>query len=114
GARASRKRTRSLEGLWPTGGRGRRSGAAGGAAVDLEDVDPALLEALHEWRRTVAVEADKPAWTIVVDAALETVARDRPTTIAELARVRGIGPAKLDRYGSSLLALVAEHPRPRP
>ncbi|WP_250447803.1 ATP-dependent helicase, partial [Actinotalea sp. C106] len=32
GARASRKRTRFLDGLWPTGGRGRRSGAAGGAA----------------------------------------------------------------------------------
>ncbi|MBO1752730.1 ATP-dependent DNA helicase UvrD2 [Actinotalea sp. BY-33] len=112
GSRASRKRTRFLDGLWPTGGRGRRSGVAGGSAVDLEDVDPVLLEALHEWRRTVAVEADKPAWTIVVDAALETVARDRPTTIAELARVRGIGPAKLDRYGSSLLALVAEHPQP--
>jgi superfamily II DNA helicase RecQ len=38
---------------------------------------------------------------------VELVART-PQTIAELAAVPGIGPAKLERFGAELLAQLAE------
>jgi len=46
---------------------------------------------------------------VLVDATLAGIAQTKPRTVAELARVRGIGPAKIDQYGASLLAIVAEH-----
>lgn len=110
GGRAGRKRSRFLDGLWPDdGGRGRRAGTVSAPASE-SDADPALLEALRSWRAQVATEIDKPAYTVLVDATLTAIAAHRPASVAELARLRGIGPAKIDRYAPSLLAIVAEHP----
>jgi ATP-dependent DNA helicase RecQ len=44
---------------------------------------------------------------VLHDATLEELAAARPSSIAELASVRGLGPAKLERYGEDLLALLA-------
>jgi len=41
------------------------------------------------------------------DRTLEELAAARPSTSKELVGVRGFGPAKVDRYGDALLALVA-------
>jgi DNA helicase-2/ATP-dependent DNA helicase PcrA len=71
----------------------------------LQGDDAALFTGLKELRRHLA--AGKPAYTVLPDAALEAIARLRPTTREELARVKGVGPAKLDKYGDALLAAVA-------
>ncbi len=52
---------------------------------------------------------DRPAYTVLADAVLAGIAEVKPRTVPELARVRGIGPAKIDQYGASILAIVAEH-----
>ena len=113
GGRASRKRTRFLDGIWhDDDGRGRRrtgTTSRTGAGSPTGDHDPALYEALRDWRLQVATETDKPAYTVLVDATLAHIAELKPTSVAELARVRGIGPAKIDKYGPSLLAIVAGH-----
>ncbi|MGC5167177.1 ATP-dependent helicase [Luteimicrobium sp. DT211] len=117
GGRATRKRTRFLDGLWPDdpSDRARRSRGAGskgagraarGAVQLTGEYDQALFESLREWRSGVAREIDKPAFTVLVDSTLAEIAEARPTSVAELARVNGIGPAKIDRYGASLLELV--------
>ncbi len=112
GGRAGRRRTRFLEGIWPedaTPAR-RRAGAARRPAVELSgDHDPVLLESLRQWRSDVAKELDRPAYTVLVDATLAGIAELRPRSVADLARVRGIGPAKIDQFGPALLTLVAEH-----
>jgi ATP-dependent DNA helicase RecQ len=41
------------------------------------------------------------------NSTLAEIASRRPSTIAELASVPGVGPAKLDRYGSELLEALA-------
>jgi DNA helicase-2/ATP-dependent DNA helicase PcrA len=114
GGRASRKRTRFLDGLWPDEPRGRVAGTGarrprGQARQQLTgEGDAALFDALREWRLSVARETDKPAYTILGDATLAEIAEVRPSSIAQLARINGIGPAKIDRYGATLLALVAD------
>jgi DNA helicase-2/ATP-dependent DNA helicase PcrA len=114
GGRASRTRTRFLARIFPEAdgpGRRRASGVRSERPPDRTDADPVLLEALQEWRREVAVESHKPAWTVLTDACLADVAALRPASTTELARVRGIGPAKIDRFGPSLLSIVARHRR---
>ena len=114
GGRATRRRTRFLDGIWPEETPTRRSPSDAGLrrhprpAQDEADVDPELFEALRSWRAGVAAEADKPAFTVLLDGPMADVARHRPATVADLARIRGIGPAKIDRYGAALLAVVAE------
>ncbi len=60
------------------------------------------------WRTTEAAEQAKPAYVIFTDATLQSIAESKPTDEAALAQVPGIGPAKLERYAESVLALVQE------
>lgn len=110
GGRATRRRTRFLDGLWPddpNAARGRRS-RPGQARVQLSgEYDRELFDRLREWRLQVAQETDKPAFTVLVDATLAAIAETRPRTVPELARINGLGPAKIERYGATLLEIVA-------
>ncbi|MBE1874694.1 ATP-dependent helicase [Myceligenerans pegani] len=114
GGRATRKRTRFLDGIWPDGeprGPRRPRGGQGKARALLTgEHDVALFDALREWRLEVAQEADKPAYTILTDASLAEIAESRPGSVAELARVNGIGPGKIDRYGPTILSIVSSAP----
>ncbi|GAB4084186.1 ATP-dependent DNA helicase UvrD2 [Myceligenerans cantabricum] len=114
GGRATRKRTRFLDGIWPDGeprGPRRTRGGRGKARTLLTgEHDVALFDALREWRQEVALESDKPAYTILTDASLAEIAEARPRSAAELARVNGVGPGKIDRFGSTILSIVGSAP----
>ena len=81
--------------------RSRRDRVAGPA-------DP-LFEALRARRRDLAAEAGVPPYVIFHDSTLRGIAESRPANLSELARVQGVGEAKLNRYGAAMLAVVAEH-----
>ena len=68
--------------------------------------DP-LFDALREARRALAAEAGVPAYVIFHDSTLREIAAARPTSLAELARVNGVGRTRLERYGDAMLAAVA-------
>jgi ATP-dependent DNA helicase RecQ len=68
--------------------------------------DP-LFEALRETRRAIAAEAGVPPYVIFHDSTLREIAAMRPATLAELARINGVGRTKLERYGDAMLAAVA-------
>jgi DNA helicase-2/ATP-dependent DNA helicase PcrA len=69
------------------------------------EATPAVL-ALKEWRLARAREEEVPAYVVFNDRTLAELIRMAPRTIAELSEVPGIGPAKLERYGSELLAAL--------
>jgi hypothetical protein len=73
---------------------------------DLPPPNPELLEALRKWRRDEADELGIPAYQILHTNTLEHIARIQPTTLEALERIKGIGPAKLDQYGATILKLV--------
>ena len=73
---------------------------------DLGPADP-LFDALREARRALAADAGVPAYVIFHDSTLREIAAARPRSLAELARVNGVGEAKLARYGDAMLAAVA-------
>jgi ATP-dependent DNA helicase RecQ len=70
--------------------------------------DP-LFEALRARRRELAAEAGMPPYVIFHDSTLRGIAEARPASLLELARVQGVGEAKLNRYGEAMLAVVAGH-----
>lgn len=69
--------------------------------------DEGLVEALKAWRRETAAERSVPAYVVLHDATLETIAAIRPHDEASLAAVPGIGPAKLEAYGDAIIDLCS-------
>jgi ATP-dependent DNA helicase RecQ len=88
-------------------GRASRAGAASRAAVDLSGQDADLFERLRAWRAGVAREQGVPAYVVFHDATLRAVAERRPSSLAELGTISGVGATKLERYGPGLLRAVA-------
>ncbi len=74
------------------------------------DGDQRLLDDLRRWRADVARVARVSPSVVLEDRTLAAVAACRPTDRAQLGRVPGLGPIRTERYGSTLLALVAGHP----
>jgi ATP-dependent DNA helicase RecQ len=68
--------------------------------------DP-LFDALRKVRRSLAAQAGVPPYVVFHDSTLREIAAARPTSLAELARVNGVGRSKLERYGEAMLAAVA-------
>jgi DNA helicase-2/ATP-dependent DNA helicase PcrA len=69
---------------------------------------PEGFEALKAWRLARARAEEIPAYVVFHNATLAEIAARRPTSLAELAAVPGVGPAKLERYGQEVLDALAE------
>ena len=68
--------------------------------------DP-IFAALREWRATRARADEVPAYVVAHDATLAAIAEAHPESLAQLRRVKGMGPTKLERYGAEILAVLA-------
>ena len=80
-----------------------------GAITHLDDgleVDEALLTALKGWRREQARNQGVPPYVVFHDRTLVELAARKPTDLAALSQIGGIGAAKLERYGAGLLAVL--------
>jgi ATP-dependent DNA helicase RecQ len=86
---------------------GERGGSRGAPAVDLDPEALALFVALRRHRMDRARAEGVPPYVVASDRTLRDIAVLRPRTTDELAMAHGIGPAKLERYGEQLLAVVA-------
>jgi ATP-dependent DNA helicase RecQ len=82
---------------------------AGKAALELQSLppaDPVVLEALRRWCTATALSAGLPPHYVLTRATMEELARRRPRSREALLQVKGIGNAKLDRFGDALLAIL--------
>ena len=66
----------------------------------------ALDAALRTWRAAEAKSLGKPAFVVFGDRTLRQIVLDAPSSAAELQGVSGIGPAKAERWGDAILAVV--------
>ena len=83
-----------------TTSRGKSSPGAGG-----------LFEHLRQHRKRLAEEAGLRPYLIFPDTVLIDLANLRPTTLGEFGNVKGVGEAKLKKYGLSFLQAIAEYKR---
>ena len=81
-------------------------GAPTAAPRRARDEDSPLMTALREWRLDSARSDGVPAYVIAPDTLLTEIAEQRPTTLAALRRVKGMGPSRLARYGEEMLEVV--------
>jgi DNA helicase II / ATP-dependent DNA helicase PcrA len=76
------------------------------AAKPVETDDP-LYAVLKKWRLETAKAEERPAYVIFHNSTLAEIVRRAPRSRQELADVPGVGPAKLERYGDEVLAVLA-------
>jgi ATP-dependent DNA helicase RecQ len=86
--------------------RSRRGDIAPLPAGRTEPGDANLTGALRAWRSEVARTRGVPAYVVLHDATIDGIAISRPTTLAQLRGIAGIGDKKLEHYGDELIALV--------
>jgi ATP-dependent DNA helicase RecQ len=65
-----------------------------------------LFDALRSWRLAAAREHGVPAYVIFHDGTLKEIARARPTTLAALGALSGVGEKKLEAYGRDIVGIV--------
>ena len=127
GGRASRERSRFLDGIAPQldveqaperlkrAKRCRVCGNQLGTPAEKslgrhEDCEPTYNEsaflALKQWRLDVARQAQTPPFMVFTDATLLSVVEAMPASPNELLDISGIGPAKLEQYGEDVLDVL--------
>jgi ATP-dependent DNA helicase RecQ len=79
-----------------------------GSSLDepLAEGEQQLFDALRALRRRLADEQGVPPYVVFGDVTLLEMSRRRPTSLAELLEITGVGQTKLERYGESFLAVL--------
>jgi ATP-dependent DNA helicase RecQ len=86
---------------------GARSPRASDAPEALPPEAVPVFEALRGLRTELAREDSVPAYVVASDRTLRDIALLRPRGLETLKLAHGIGPAKAERYGARILAVVA-------
>ncbi len=72
----------------------------------LDEEGRAVLRALYSAREARARELDRPPFKVLAEATMIEIARRRPRSVDELARLPGVTPSVLRRLGADILAAV--------
>ncbi|MDY5481254.1 MAG: DNA helicase RecQ [Veillonella caviae] len=68
-----------------------------------------LFEYLRQHRKRLAAEAGIPPYIVFPDTVLIDLANVRPTTLGEFGNIKGVGEAKLKKYGPTFLEAIANY-----
>lgn len=85
----------------------RKRRASSEPTVALGALEEEALAELKRWRAEKAREAELPAYCVFHDKTLAALVAARPTDLASLLEVSGVGSKKAERWGEELLALLA-------
>lgn len=73
------------------------------------DADDALFQTLRVWRLEQARAQEVPPYFIFHDSHLRAIAAHQPVTLEALSELKGVGPRKLEQYGTAVIELVRKH-----
>lgn len=88
--------------------RARQRRGRGAAAGGVNPVGNSLFDALRALRRDLAAEAGVPPYVIAHDSVLRELTVRRPSDLAALGDVPGLGARKIAAYGDAMLAVVRQ------
>jgi DNA helicase-2/ATP-dependent DNA helicase PcrA len=86
----------------------RKARSASASKVAGANADADVVSALKAWRSQTARAAGMPAYVIFHDTTLAALAEAMPRNERELLTVPGVGPVKVDRYGTDVLRVLAQ------
>lgn len=75
-------------------------------AAKLQSNGSDKLARLKLWRREMSQKLNLPAYIIMHDRTLLEIIEMNPVDVEDLRNVRGIGPAKLERYGREIIKVL--------
>jgi ATP-dependent DNA helicase RecQ len=85
-----------------------KKAASPSTAAPPAELSPAaeqLEQALKAWRITIAKKLGMPPFVVLHDKTLRAIAHAKPTTPNQLQEISGMGPAKVEKYGSQILEI---------
>ena len=65
-----------------------------------------LYSALNEWRADMAADEDTELYSIIPSKTLKAISKEKPTTIAELKQIEGMGPKRIKAFGRDIVNIV--------
>ena len=74
----------------------------------LEHRSLAVLEALLEFRLTLAKQKDRPLFKVIGNTALSKIAVARPMTMSQLVATRALSEKQLNMYANPILKLISD------
>jgi superfamily II DNA helicase RecQ len=69
----------------------------------------ALFSDLRAARKSLAEKESLPAYAVFTNEQLAEISRMRCATATELGKIEGVGKARVDKYGTAVLTVIAEH-----
>jgi superfamily II DNA helicase RecQ len=90
-----------------TAGKKSAKSPQGQLEAKLSAADEELAERLRAWRTGEAKRLGVPAYVVMHNQALAAVAQARPATPRQLLNVKGMGDAKVEKFGEAILRICA-------
>jgi len=84
-----------------------KSSSESAVLVKLTAEQNALAQRLKEWRAAEAKKLGVPAYVVLHDRTLTAIAAARPRNPRELLGIAGMGPAKAEKFGATILSLCS-------
>lgn len=72
----------------------------------LTDDEKEIVANFKQWRLDTSKSKGVPAFMILTNKTIYSIAKQRPTTIEDLDKVYGIGQVKKNQFGDSIIALL--------
>ncbi|WP_229839052.1 HRDC domain-containing protein [Deinococcus piscis] len=81
-------------------------GAKPDPAADLTEEQSAVFARLRDWRNAEASRQEISRFIVASNATLAEIARRVPYTVEDLQTIKGMGPARLSKYGEAIVQVV--------
>ncbi|MCI1207988.1 MAG: DNA helicase RecQ [Treponema sp.] len=77
--------------------------------IDRQDREAVrIAAALKEWRQKRSEDDNVPPFVVLSDKTIADICTKHPESVIELRNIYGIGPQRMERYGTSILQIVNE------
>ncbi len=86
-----------------------RADSERGAGKAVNTMDEKLFAQLKELRKNMAKKLGQPPYTIFMDASLEDMTLQYPTTVEEVANIYGVGDGKARKFGKEFAAFIKNY-----
>jgi superfamily II DNA helicase RecQ len=80
----------------------------------LSEPDFQRYARLRTWRKEAAEQAGVPVYAVFTNEQLAEIVTRRIASMADLKQIDGVGSARVERYGTALLAVLSAWPKELP
>lgn len=78
--------------------------------AELSEEDFAVFSRLRDWRKQTAEAEGVPVYAVFTNAHLAEMAKGETKSTADLLKIDGVGPARVEKHGEALLQILQTRP----